>query len=97
MASGFGALGDQDIGASIGGAQRFANFAGRYTSLCSQHHGHAGNSHLKVLFLARPGEGSDRRVCAQRDREHVLLDLKQKMINAEGLACALMYGGNLVL
>ena len=47
----------------------------------------AGRGTLKVvaqvLVFARPCKGDDGRSSTQRDREHVLLDLKQQMIDSE--------------
>ena len=96
MAAGFGALRDQDIGAGFGGAQRFGNFPGHMHHFATGVMG-ALKIVAQVLFFARPGEGGDRRAGAQCDREHVFLDLKQEVIDAEGFVGALMNGGDLVL
>src|SRR5207247_10963649 len=49
----------------------------------------------QVLVFARPCKGEDGRSSTQRDREHVLLDLKQQMIDAEWFFGALVDRSNL--
>ena len=49
----------------------------------------------QILVSACPRKGRDGRSSAQGDREHILLDLKQQMIDAERFFGSLADRGNL--
>ena len=72
----------EDVSSSFRGAHRFGNLP------CHVHDlgpdiVRALKIITQILVLACPRKGCDRRSCAQGDREHILLDLKQQMIDAE--------------
>jgi len=88
MPAGFRALRDNDVGAGFGGAQSFGSFSGHVHDLRANVVG-APKVVAQVLVFARPGKGDDGRLSAQSHREHVFLDLKQQMIDAERLVRSL--------
>ena len=96
MAAGFGALGDKNVGAGFRSAHRFGNFPGhvhdRVTGIVG-----ALKIVAQVLVSSRPCKGGDPWPSAQCDREHIFLDLKQQMIDAEWFIGALADRGDLGL
>src|SRR5438093_5275293 len=94
MPAGFRALRHEDVGASFGGAESFGNFTGHMHDFSAGIVG-ALKVVAQVLVFARPCKGDDGRSSTQRDREHVLLDLKQQMIDAEWFFGALVDRSNL--
>ena len=76
MASRLRPLRHEDVSAGFRDAQSFGNFSRRIHNLAA-----GVVSALKivtqVLILAGPCKGGDRRLSAQRNREHILLDLEQ--------------------
>jgi hypothetical protein len=82
MASGFRALRHEDVSSGFRGVHRFGNFPCRVHDF-GPDIVRALKIFPQVLVFACPGKGDDRRSSAQGDREHILLNLKQQMIDAE--------------